>query len=468
MPLSRIGDLYPNYQEDIFSGEDIKSFSVYSDNDKKIGSVKDVLVDENGRFRYLVINTGFMGLGKSVLLPVGSATIDYAQDRVYALGFTKEQAENLPEYDEDVNVDYDYEEEVRTSYRKPSATAGSNATAFDRNSYSYDRDPSLYQLQDTNHGNFKQYQDRLSGNRERFQLGDRPDNNSLYKIADLYPNYQQDVFGDDDWKGYSVYSDTEEKVGSVYDLLVDRTGNFRYFVVNTGFLGFGKKVLLPIGNASINRDRNRIYVTGFTKEQATNLPEYDDNLTVDYDYEEKVRNVYRRPAKTSERPAYTRENYSYDHEPDLYQTNEQNHQRFKLHEERLVANKHRFNTGTVTVGKRVETKTAQVSVPVDKERVVIERNAPGNSNPITPDANAFQEGEVARIDVYEESADLQKQTFVREEVEVRKEVEHDTVNLQETIRREELDIDKDSESTRSPDSDSTRRPGTDSARRPDR
>jgi uncharacterized protein (TIGR02271 family) len=452
MALSRIGDLYPNYQDDIFGGEDIKNFSVYSDNDKKIGSVNDVLVDENGRFRYLVINTGFLGLGKRVLLPVGSATIDYVQERVYALGFTKEQAENLPEYDEDMDVDYDYEERVRSSYRKPSASISNDAPAFDRNDYSYDRDPSLYQLQDQNHGHFMEYQDRLSSNQDRFQLGDRPDNNSLYKIADLYPNYQQDIFGDDDWKGYSVYSDTEEKVGSVYDLLVDRTGNFRYFVVNTGFLGFGKKVLLPIGNASIDRDRDRIYVMGFTKEQATNLPEYDDNLTVDYDYEERVRNVFRRPSATNTVLGdYSRDNYSYDREPDLYQTNEQNHQRLKLHEERLVANKHRFNTGTVTVGKRVETKTAQVAVPVDRERVVIERKDPSNSDPITPDADAFREGEVARVEVYEETADLHKQTFVREEVEVRKETEHDTVNLQDTIRREELDIDKDSESSRRTD-----------------
>lgn len=451
MALSRIGDLYPNYQEDIFGGEDIKSFSVYSDNDKKVGAVSDVLVDENGRFRYLVINTGFLGLGKRVLLPIGSGKIDYAQERVYAIGFTKEQAENLPEYDEDMTLDYDYEEKVRTSYRKPSAMVGGAASASDRDNYTYDRDRDLYQLQDRNHGQFMQYQDRFIGNKDRFHLGDRSDNKSLYKIADLYPNYKQDIFGDDDWKGYSVYSDTEEKVGSVYDLLVDRTGNFRYFVVNTGFLGIGKKVLLPIGNARIDRARNRIYVVGFTKEQATKLPEYDDNMTVDYDYEEKVRNVFRRPSNGTATPAYSRDNYSYDRDPDLYQTNEQNHQRLKLHEERLVANKHRFNTGTVSVGKRVETETANVSVPLDRERVVIERRDPTNATPITPDADAFREGEVARIEVYEETADLQKQTFVREEVEIRKETQQETVNLQDTIRREEIDIDKNSSSDRTRD-----------------
>ncbi|GAB4242943.1 MAG: hypothetical protein Kow0049_32330 [Stanieria sp.] len=47
------------------------------------------------------------------------------------------------------------------------------------------------------------------------------------------------------------------------------------------------------------------------------------------------------------------------------------------------------------------------------------------------------------MDVYEESANIDKQPFVREEVSVKKEVEHETVNAQEQIRREELEIDSD-------------------------
>jgi len=276
----------------------------------------------------------------------------------------------------------------------------------------------------------------------------------LSKIGDLYPNYQEDIFSGEDIKSFSVYSDNDKKIGSVNDVLVDENGRFRYLVINTGFLGLGKSVLLPVGSANIDYAQERVYALGFTKEQAENLPEYDDNVNVDYDYEEQVRTSYRTPTATSvdsSAIALDRDNYSYDREPDLYQTNEQNHQRLKLHEERLVANKHRFNTGTVTVGKRVETKTAQVAVPVDKEKVVVERKNPSNSTPITPDADAFREGEIARVEVYEETADLEKQTFVREEVEVRKEIEHETVNLQDTIRREELEIDKDSEANRRTD-----------------
>ena len=50
---------------------------------------------------------------------------------------------------------------------------------------------------------------------------------ALVKIADFDPNYKQDIFGGDDIKGYDVYSANNEKIGGVYDVLVDESGRFR-------------------------------------------------------------------------------------------------------------------------------------------------------------------------------------------------------------------------------------------------
>ena len=284
---------------------------------------------------------------------------------------------------------------------------------------------------------------------------------ALVKIADLYPNYKEDIFGGDDIKSFSVYDQTNDKIGSVYDIIVDETGKFRYLVIDTGFWIFGKKVLLPVGKASIDYGQSRIYAKGLTKEQAENLPKYDDDMTIDYDYEERVRTVYRGKeydrndtvrlnepeTKGYDSGAYTQsDSYNYDREPSLYNHTEAHadaNQNLKLYEERLIANKERFRAGTVTVGKRVETESATVSVPVEKERVVIERTTPTDATVVTPGETAFKDGEVARVEVYEETADVSKQAFVREEVSVRKEVEQDTVTARETIRREELDVETD-------------------------
>lgn len=308
----------------------------------------------------------------------------------------------------------------------------------------------------------------------------------LHKIKDFYPNYR-DQFGDHDILGYGLYSGSD-KIGSVDELLVDDEGRFRYLVVNTGAWIFGKKVLMPIGQARIDYNERRIYADGLSREQVENLPEYDPNSNMDYDYEERVRGVYRPAARSTSTAAssttpldttpsvdatssvnatpsldatptmynatdresgmaarnYDRDSYRYDYDPDLYNMNDRDHQTLRLYEERLITGKTRQKTGEVAVGKRVESETQHVSVPVEKERVVIERVNPTDTDvAATVGTGAFQEGEVVRMEVYEETPDIRKEAFVREEVRVRKEVDHETVEAEETIRRERLDIDKD-------------------------
>ncbi|MGD2181733.1 DUF2382 domain-containing protein [Lusitaniella coriacea] len=261
---------------------------------------------------------------------------------------------------------------------------------------------------------------------------------TLVNISDFYPDYKERIFDNQDIKNYSVYSETEDKVGGVHDLLVDESGRFRYLVIDTGFWFFGKQVLLPVGRARVDHSDDRVYAMGMTKEQAERLPKYDSDMTIDYDYEERVRGVYR---STAAQPTSTPDTYKYDNDPTLYDVDETNHQKFKLYQERLIADKDRYKAGEVAVGKKVESKTAKVAVPVENERVVIERTTPTGTTPVTPGATNFKEGEVARVEVYEESAQIDKQAFVREEVEVRKEVDRDTVEASETIRRETLDVD---------------------------
>lgn len=102
--------------------------------------------------------------------------------------------------------------------------------------------------------------------------------------------------------------------------------------------------------------------------------------------------------------------------------------------------KSRHKAGEVAIGKRVETETARVSVPTEKERVVIESITPEKAGaPVNRDT-PFKQEKVMRMDVYEETADITKEAFVREEVNIRKEVETETVEATETLRREELEV----------------------------
>lgn len=285
----------------------------------------------------------------------------------------------------------------------------------------------------------------------------------LYKLEDFDPNYR-DTFEGKDIKGFGVYTErTDEKIGNVSDVLVDDEGHFRYLVVDLGFWIFGKKVLLPIGRTRIDYNSDRIYALGLTRQQAEELPEFDERQALDYDYEERVRGVYRRPVEASApvesptpldastpvdttpkptaTPTYNRDTYAYEREPSLYGLNEPDHQTLRLYEERLIANKRRQKTGEVTVGKHVETETAKVAIPIERERVVIERVTPTDAGQaVSPREAHFQEGEVTRVEIHEETPEIRKEAFVREEVRVTKVVDQETVETQETVRREELDV----------------------------
>ena len=311
---------------------------------------------------------------------------------------------------------------------------------------------------------------------------------ALYKFKDFYPNYRE-TFGDSvltDYDSYSVYTENDDQIGSVKNFLVDQSGRFRYVVVDTGFWVFGKNVLLPIGLAHFDYDQKRIYVDGLSRQQVEDLPEYHHDQVVDEVHEEQIRAGYRPQAQrrakrqfmgqtyatdgeyyTGDRTVAPAErglseseasremvaqstdrtvtDYDYDREPTYYGLSQKdNHEQLRLYEERLVTQKHRERAGAVQVGKRVETESAEASVPVEKERVVIERHSADTARPVSGAADPnFKAGEVARMEVYEEEANIEKQPFVREEVNVRKEVDRDEVRAKETVRREELDVKTD-------------------------
>jgi len=162
MALVKLGAFYPNHGKDAFDGHDITHFSVYandSDNDQdKVGTVTDMLVDENnGRFRYFIVDTGFWVFGKKVLLPVGLARLNYDNERIFVQGLTKEQVENLPEFTENLRIDRDYEDRVRAGYRPlvPTATIPQPPVGA---AYDYGQEPYFYEMNDPK---FRSYEQRL-------------------------------------------------------------------------------------------------------------------------------------------------------------------------------------------------------------------------------------------------------------------------------------------------------------------
>jgi uncharacterized protein (TIGR02271 family) len=107
----------------------------------------------------------------------------------------------------------------------------------------------------------------------------------------------------------------------------------------------------------------------------------------------------------------------------------------KLHEERLKVNKTSESAGEARVRKEVHTEHQQVTVPVQREELVIERHAVNKT--VSGDPIRAEDREV-RIPLKEEKVTVGKETVLKEEVSVGKRTVTENKTVSADVRKEEL------------------------------
>lgn len=110
---------------------------------------------------------------------------------------------------------------------------------------------------------------------------------------------------------------------------------------------------------------------------------------------------------------------------------------FKLREERLHIDKEQVQTGEVDIHKEVVTEHKNVTVPVEREEVVVERR-PAKGKAASGDMKA----EEIRIPVKEERVRVSKDTVVDEEVSVSKRKVKGTETVSEDLDHEEICVEE--------------------------
>ena len=106
--------------------------------------------------------------------------------------------------------------------------------------------------------------------------------------------------------------------------------------------------------------------------------------------------------------------------------------RIQVREEELQAHKQRVETGAVRVRKEVVTEHRTIEVPVQREEIVIERQAP-TGEPI----------EEIRIPVSEEQVTVEKRLVVKEEVTVGKRVVEGIERVGGEVRKEVIRVERE-------------------------
>ncbi|MHA0034382.1 DUF2382 domain-containing protein [Deinococcus sp. PESE-13] len=247
---------------------------------------------------------------------------------------------------------------------------------------------------------------------------------SLIRLSELNSDAQYNLNDTSVYNpvGATAYGVNGDKIGTVRDALVEpETGRIRYFLVDVGGWFSSKEVLVPVGYGRV--DDSGVYFDSLTKDQVGSMSEY----RADQAYSSEMMDTDERVLRGNQ----SQEEY----QQRAYQTPD----RLQLLEERLVVNKDRFKAGSVQIGKRVETRQETVSVPLQREEVVIERHAVTDGRAV--EGAVLGEGnQTMSVDLEAERANISKQAYVTEEVSVGKRAVTENQQVTETVGREVLDV----------------------------
>lgn len=291
--------------------------------------------------------------------------------------------------------------------------------------------------------NNKKDNTRTSDNNKTHHLEEL--NHSDYKVAENQPNI-------DDWK---ILNSTDQKVGVVEDLIFDKKAmKVRYIITNLkkgDLLDDDKKVLIPIGQARLDKRNKKVIIPNITKAQLTTLPKYRIADDLNQEDELAIRNAFTGAGATGDTVgAYNKETF-YDHEDfneerfydqddNMNTKNRTDDGKIDVIEEDLEVGKREVETGGARVTSRIVERPVEERVNLREEHVEVKRtkvDRPASSS----DLDNFKEGSVEMHETSEVPV-VNKEAHVVEEVSIDKDVENKEEVVKDTVRKTEVDVDQ--------------------------
>lgn len=101
-------------------------FTVVDPNDNKVGSIDAIWEDHTGQPAYLGVKTGWLGLGRTHVIPVHSADVSETTRKV-RLPFSVDVVKNAPAFDEQSEIDEAGERQIDEYYRQSGFTSSKGA-----------------------------------------------------------------------------------------------------------------------------------------------------------------------------------------------------------------------------------------------------------------------------------------------------------------------------------------------------
>ena len=232
---------------------------------------------------------------------------------------------------------------------------------------------------------------------------------------------------EDQYAGYTVYDQSDQKIGKVDDLFVDENDQPEYLGVKMGLLGT-RSTLIPWQMVEVREDDSSLIVSADDDQDIT--PEFENEVYSYYGLQQtgvaEDRGSYSDYYGEEETTAAAGTTDVGDHEDEL---------RVQRSEEELVAGTREREAGAMRVRKRIRTDREHIEVPTRHEEVSVERV------PVEGEATEAHIGEdEVVVPVTEEEVVVDKRAVAKEEVRIRKDVVEDTEVVEEDVRREEIEV----------------------------
>lgn len=257
--------------------------------------------------------------------------------------------------------------------------------------------------------------------------------------------------GQPDIRGWDVKDTTGGDIGEVDELIFDTVKRkVLYLVVNLEGNDFdmeARKVLVPIGLATLHEKDDEVILAELTARQLNNLPEYIKGKIMLAE-ESTIRNSFTGLAAAVAAGATSYESHPeefYEHEhfdQDRFYNSRNSSQisSIPVIDETLNIDKAEVQTGSTQITSSIVEHPVEKSINLKEEHVHLDRVA--TDRPATEaDFDTFKEGQIELIETKEVPV-ITKEARVVEEVKISKTVSESEETIHDTIRKTEVDIER--------------------------
>ncbi len=253
-------------------------------------------------------------------------------------------------------------------------------------------------------------------------------------------------------EGSTAYDSAGEKVGKVDQVyLDDQTGEPSWVTVTTGLFGTSQS-FVPLEGASVDGSDVRL---AYTKDKVKDAPRIDVDQHLERNQEDELYRYYGlgsatgttgtagyADTTTGTTTQTTGTETTGLGTTGLGTTGTTDEASVVLNEERLDVGTRSEEAGRARLRKYTTTDTETVSVPVTKEKLVVERTPVAGEGAVTS-APIQDTDQVEEVTLREERAVVGKDTVAREEVSTAKEQGTETEQVTAEIRKQHAHVDDD-------------------------